>query len=1042
MIQIKKTPVVHEFKRKVVAALKDNGFAKLTQGKYAPYLDSALESLHHDISVNKFSFTDPTTGKDKTYSLTKIGGPATPDSLSIPSYLNAFLTGEEGLFKNNPFSDIDQGSLNIEKVVLQSFGVETDVEPGKETARPKETFIRQPTQPKPTPAEKISTQKTKPIAPVGSSKATPKPRTPAPARTAQTPATSATQVKTAAPVPTTAPSSVKTTTPVPESKTEEPVVSAAKEVVPEKPKKSEPTQEPKKVVPPKKKIDVGKKEIRGTKKQAEKIKKTEEEIQEQKRLDAIQMAPVPEEIIQRQKEIVFGEELTQQFNEPLDLSASNVRPTNSPELPLDFSEEQKPEQLPLPLDKLKQPTRTIGDVPEKEYFLDQIRNAVRLSSTTGQSEENINTQQEFLKSFSQNLKSMNVELLADLKGDEKDVLEQTLKAITDLQTDTNEKFEKSILRLVKIGEEVRTLGEKYKRPEMTKIGEDVTQQARKSLFKKYGISEEEPDTFMSRLKGKAQRDWNLEPSFGKNQSFAENVRSLGKAAVKTSKDFLTQPPIEEIFRPGEWEYDLFVPNKRKRELLEKKVLGSVEQNKKNKQQNELKNKIQSQFDEVLRPEAKMLEDHSVSKNDNTQPSLFTEKPSESNKPEESEVTAPKRSRVSRGSQNSDSLEKTFDSLIQSIDKLIAALEKVTSSNEKQTKQIEKTEESNITKIEKTQEKVEKTLEKTSEEMVQPKDQIATQQGKLSLEPEPAKIVPKQGELPLEGEEKADKEEDLRQEQIKEETGFDINAPAKPEPVKPEIAPVSSQPQLPFGDGEESSPSTSGSGGEEGSGSIIDTGMNIADTLSNIPGTGKLGKKAKAITRLAKGKMKKILGKGAGKIIEKEGVKVAEKAGLKLAGKEAAKIGGKALGKSLLKKIPLAGLLAGGAFAAQRAMSGDWSGAGLELASGAASTLPGFGTAASVGIDAALAARDMGVFGGGESSTTPLAETGTNNVSMPMAQLTEDATPPPFIANPSVPQTMPTSAPSESTPPIMIERPSLRSTDNSFVRFNEKRHTWS
>ena len=60
----------------------------------------------------------------------------------------------------------------------------------------------------------------------------------------------------------------------------------------------------------------------------------------------------------------------------------------------------------------------------------------------------------------------------------------------------------------------------------------------------------------------------------------------------------------------------------------------------------------------------------------------------------------------------------------------------------------------------------------------------------------------------------------------------------------------------------------------------------------------------------------------------------------------------------------------------------------------------------------------------------------------MAQLTEDATPPPFIASPSAPQIMPTSTPSESTPPIMIERPSLRSTDNSFVRFNEKRHTWS
>ena len=752
------------------------------------------------------------------------------------------------------------------------------------------------------------------------------------------------------------------------------------------------------MVPPKKKIDVGKKNVRGIKKQPKKVKKTNEQIQEQKRLAAIQMASVPEEIIQRQKEIVFGEDLSNEFNTPLaNWDSLKLDPNSAifdPSLSmLDFSEEQKPEQLSLPLDNPKQPTRTIGDVPEKEYFLDQIRNAVRLSSTTGQSKENINAQQEFLKYFSQNLKSMNVELLADLKGDEKDVLEQTLKAITDLQTDTNEKFEKSILRLVKIGEEVRTLGEKYKRPEMTKIGEDVTQQARKSLFKKYGISEEEPDTFMSRLKGKAQRDWNLEPSFGKNQSFAENVRSLGKAAVKTSKDFLTQPPIEEIFRPGEWEYDLFVPNKRKRELLEKRVLGSIEQNKKNRQQNILKNKVETEFNQFLRPEPKEI---NIEKNQS-------------------------------------------EKLANSIEKLIAALEKVTASNEKQTKQIEKIEESNITKIKKTQEKVEKNIKKTREEIVQPKDQIATKQGKLSLERELSKNLAKQGELPLDAEERADKEEDLRQEQIKEETGFDINTV-----TKPEIAPVPTQLQLPLAD--------EASRGEAGS--ADDTGMNILDILPSLPGV----KRTKALGRLARQKVKKLLGRNAGKLAEKEGaklaekegaklaekegIKVAEKAGLKLAGKEAAKIGGKALGKSLLKKIPLAGLLVGGAFAAQRAMSGDWTGAGLELASGAVSNIPLAGTAASFGIDAALAARDMGVFGGGESSTTPLAETGTNNVSMPMAQLTEDATPPPFIASPSAPQIMPTSTPSESTPPIMIERPSLRSTDNSFVRFNEKRHTWS
>ena len=40
------------------------------------------------------------------------------------------------------------------------------------------------------------------------------------------------------------------------------------------------------------------------------------------------------------------------------------------------------------------------------------------------------------------------------------------------------------------------------------------------------------------------------------------------------------------------------------------------------------------------------------------------------------------------------------------------------------------------------------------------------------------------------------------------------------------------------------------------------------------------------------------------------------------------------------------------------MQGDFLGAGLELASGAASTVPGIGTAGSIGIDAALAARDM------------------------------------------------------------------------------------
>lgn len=140
--------------------------------------------------------------------------------------------------------------------------------------------------------------------------------------------------------------------------------------------------------------------------------------------------------------------------------------------------------------------------------------------------------------------------------------------------------------------------------------------------------------------------------------------------------------------------------------------------------------------------------------------------------------------------------------------------------------------------------------------------------------------------------------------------------------------------------------------------------------------GRFVKEAEEVTEQAPKKsiMSRIFGGGA-KAAEKEGVKVAEKAGLKTG----AKILGKGLLKSGLKKIPGLGLLAGGAFAAGRALSGDWSGAGLELASGAASTLPGIGTAASLGIDAALAAKDMGAFGGSsaaepEAQTTPAVPT--------------------------------------------------------------------
>ena len=134
---------------------------------------------------------------------------------------------------------------------------------------------------------------------------------------------------------------------------------------------------------------------------------------------------------------------------------------------------------------------------------------------------------------------------------------------------------------------------------------------------------------------------------------------------------------------------------------------------------------------------------------------------------------------------------------------------------------------------------------------------------------------------------------------------------------------------------------------------------VGKKIRNVLAVGKKGMKsagkvAKSGTKLVKGASK------AGKALLKKGAK---KVAAKVGGKAIAKVGAKALGKGLLKKIPFVGLGAGLLFAGQRLMSGDFKGAMLEAASGIAGTIPGVGTAISVGLDATLAAKDMGVLPG-------------------------------------------------------------------------------
>jgi hypothetical protein len=84
-------------------------------------------------------------------------------------------------------------------------------------------------------------------------------------------------------------------------------------------------------------------------------------------------------------------------------------------------------------------------------------------------------------------------------------------------------------------------------------------------------------------------------------------------------------------------------------------------------------------------------------------------------------------------------------------------------------------------------------------------------------------------------------------------------------------------------------------------------------------------------------------------------------------KGAGKAAAKGAGKAVAKKIPGVGLLAGAAFGIERLLKGDIVGAVGELASGAASTVPGIGTAVSLGIDGALMAGDMA---GGQKALPP------------------------------------------------------------------------
>tara|TARA_B100000427_G_scaffold54202_1_gene41889 strand:+ start:65 stop:2203 length:2139 start_codon:yes stop_codon:yes gene_type:complete len=160
--------------------------------------------------------------------------------------------------------------------------------------------------------------------------------------------------------------------------------------------------------------------------------------------------------------------------------------------------------------------------------------------------------------------------------------------------------------------------------------------------------------------------------------------------------------------------------------------------------------------------------------------------------------------------------------------------------------------------------------------------------------------------------------------------------------------------------------STGGGRSGGSGKILGQGKNAGDRLAGMFGRAmlmkafrgaglkmwrsKLLKRPRVMTKMAK--------RAGGKFVKKSVQKIGQKIGKKVGAKALTKIAGKGIGKSIAKKIPGVSLVMGAAFAVDRLKDGDILGAGMELLSGAAATVPGWGTAASLGIDAMLMGKDI------------------------------------------------------------------------------------
>ena len=738
-------------------------------------------------------------------------------------------------------------------------------------------------------------------------------------------------------------------------------------------------------------------------------------------------------------------------------------------------------------------------VKTKEDIIGKVQEALRTSSIKSTDSHAKELMTKIVKEF----KNTSSDVIEQMHKDEKNLLKEVLDKIAKLEGKNGEAFEAGIKELVKIGAQLEASAKKKGDVAGEKLGQKIQEQAKQKLFEEKGIGLEnrrkgavlggDPGTldtaknrFSQHMLGenkptgvkegfafnkdsgryhKLKEDGTM-GAFAKTkdaqQGFGERVKSGLKGIGASIKEGAS---AENLFAKGSFARSVFVPHARERELE----------------------------NEELEKESKKGEMSDIAKD--AKGIIGGETPTKKDKKE--------KSKSDKSASGTGDPSKPIEQLIVAIEKLIVAMDKKSGDSGKD-------EEDKKTPGKAEKQKDPTSLDKVDAERKDVGDTADRLKAGVNGE-EPKTLQPRDAKgrfakkdpvavnvVKTPGPSTSDKQnaDEARQaEESKEKTG-DTKGILAAESID---AKDPSSGSMLAGAG--AAAEESGAAGGGGMGSGLDFGGDN-DKKKKGPAAKKAAPGAKAPrARDAKGRFIKapaakqpgriarMLGKGKGLAGKLAGPALAAagavkgaagKVSGKLGGKGLAKIAGKGLLKSGLKKIPGLGLVAGLAFGAGRLMKGDFAGAGMEVASGAASMMPGLGTAASVGIDVALAAKDAkaaGAFGGDESiekdedfneitqkkpltvngktvaqnSPEALAAatatrnmvngTGANKSGDNIEQTTKAAAPKPPAIIPAAPASAPPMSNAQQKggiPPMIMERQGVRMNDNSWQRFQDRR----